>query len=379
MPLTRPTLSQLINQAGGDIEASLPTGTLLLRFANLPIIGKVLAGLVNGLYGYLDWIARQCTPFTATGEFLEAWAALKNVIRKPPTAAIGAVTFPATGTTILAAGSPIVRNDGAAYVTTADATASGGSIIVPLAAVDPGATGNAVTGTAMTLAVGVSGISSSGQVTSTLAGGADLEVDDALRSRMLATYAAPPQGGARTDYIEWALAVPGVTRCWPYPSAMGPGTIVLLFMMDDAEAAHGGFPQGSDGCATGETRDTAATGDQLILADAIFEKQPVTALVYAVSPTANTIGLTLAGIAGASTSTKAAIASAFAAALRTNANPGGVTNISAIEGAIASIAGTAGFVLTLVTASAGTVSPGSAGNITSSAGALPTPGAITYV
>jgi uncharacterized phage protein gp47/JayE len=195
---------------------------------------------------------------------------------------------------------------------------------------------------------------------------------------MLDAYASPPQGGAKSDYIEWALGVPGVTRCWPVPSGMGPGTIVLLFMMDDAQAAFGGFPQGTNGCATSETRDTPATGDQLALANSIFDRQPVTALVYAVAPIPNTIDLTIEGIPTASTSTKSAISDAVTAALRIDAVPGGVTNVSSIEAAISSVAGTAGFVLTNIVASAGTVAPGSAGNITSDAAALPMLGMITY-
>lgn len=245
-------------------------------------------------------------------------------------------------------------------------------------AVYSGAAGNALSGTALSLGIGIAGVTGSGTASGVITGGADIETDNELRSRMLLAYAKPPQGGSISDYGEWALEVPGVTRCWIVPSGMGPGSIVLQFMMDDAEAAFGGFPQGTNGCAAAETRDTAATGDQLALADYIFAKQAVTALVYTVAPSANTIDLTINGISSASIATKAAIAAAFAAALRVGARPGGVTDILPIEAAIAAVPGTDGAVLVTVTASAGTVSPGTAGNITSDAGALPTPGTITY-
>ena len=84
-------------------------------------------------------------------------------------------------------------------------------------------------------------------------------------------------------------------------------------------------------------------------------------------------------MSGTAAGTKADVAAAFADALKAVGRPGGVTNVSAIEAAIAAIPLTAGFVLTTVTASAGTVAPGAAGNITSDAGALPVAGAITYV
>lgn len=377
MPFARPTLTELRTQAANDIDADLAGSGALLRYSNLGILGAMLAALANGHYGYLDWIARQSVPFTATDEYLEGWAALKGVTRKPATAASGYATFP--GSVTLSAGAAITRGDGVAYVSTADAPASGGSVVVPIVATTPGATTNAPIGTGMVLDVAVVGITATGTVSTALTGGADIELDDDLRSRMLAEYAAPPQGGAQRDYPEWALEVPGVTRAWAYANSVGAGTVSVLFMMDDVEAAYGGFPQGSNGVASVEPRDTPATGDQLLVANALYGQQPVTALVYAAAPIANTIGLTIAGIPGVSGATQAAIAAAVRKALLLEAQPGGVTDISAIEAAIAAVAGTAGFVLTAVTASAGTVSPGSAGNITSNTGALPVLGAIAYV
>jgi len=379
MPFARPTLSELRIQTATDINAGLPGVDALLRHSNLGIIADMVAGGLSGLYGYLDWLALNQVPFTATGEYLEGWAALKGVTRKPAARAAGAAVFTGTNGRVIPAGSPVTRSDGFNYTTTADGTVASGTVSVPIQAIDAGAGGNSADGATMLLEVGISGISGTGAADGPVTGGADVEPDDQLRNRMIKAYSRPPQGGSEADYEEWALAVPGVTRCWVKPSAMGPGTIVLLFMMDDAESAFGGFPQGTDGCATNETRDTAATGDQLALADAIFSKQPVTALVYAVAPSANTIGLTLAGISGASTAVKAAIAAAFSDALRYGATPGGVTDVSSIEAAIAAVNGSAGFVITNITASAGTISPGSAGNITSNAGALPVPGAIAYV
>lgn len=379
MPFARPTLTQLRNQAATDLSAAIPGADALLRYSNLGVVTDVLAALANGHYGYLDWIAAQVVPFTATGEYLEGWAGLKGVTRLPATTAIGSAVFPGTDGKVVPAGIPVNRSDGVGYVSTADATVASGTVTVPLQAIVPGAAGNALNGTALTLGIGLAGVTGSGTASGPITGGAEIEQDASLRSRMLAAYAKPPQGGAIDDYGEWGLAVPGVTRLWVMPSGMGPGSVVLLFMMDEAQAAFGGFPQGTNGCSTWESRDTAATGDQLALANALFFLQPVTALIYAVAPVPNTINLTIAGIPGASTATKADISNAVIYALRANATPGGVTNISAIEGAIAAVALTAGFVLTTVTASAGTVAPGTAGNITSAAGALPVLGTITYV
>ena len=60
-------------------------------------------------------------------------------------------------------------------------------------------------------------------------------------------------------------------------------------MMDVSEAAHGGFPQGTNGVAGAETRDTAATGDQLAVANYIYPLRPATALVYACAPASQAV------------------------------------------------------------------------------------------
>lgn len=384
MPFSRPTLTQLRQQTAADINAALPAGEALLRWSNLGIIGDVLAALAAGHYGYLDWIARQAVPFTATDEYLEGWAALIGITRKGAVAADGTATFTGAPGAVIPAGTRAARADGAAYVTASEvAIASSGpaagSATVGMTAAAGGAAGNMDAGTALTLASPIAGVNSTGQVATPFTGGADVEADADLRNRMLAEYAAPPQGGAASDYVQWALEVPGITRAWTVPQAMGPGTVTVLFMMDLANAADDGFPQGTDGVATDEARGTAATGDQLTLANALYLLQPVTALVYAVAPTPNVIDLTIAGLASAPTPVRDAIAAAFARALLQSARPGGVTFVSAIESAIAGVTGAAGFVLTAITASAGSVSPGATGNIQSDPNCLPVAGSISYI
>lgn len=371
MPFSRPSLSELRTQTATDINAALPGVDALLRYSNLGILGEVLAALANGHYGYIDWIALNSVPFTATGEFLEGWAALKGVFRKPAVSSAGVATFPATAGAVIPSGTVVNRSDGVSYFSTAAAIGVAGLVAVPIAAVDGGTGANAVVDTAVTLSIGISGVTASGKITTAVTGGADIEIDADLRSRMLSAYATPPQGGTITDYPAYALAVPGVTRAWVAPSVMGPGTLVILFMMDVVRADNGGFPQGTNGCSVYESRDTAATGDQLTVANAVFPKQSVTALVYAVAPSKNELTFTIAGLSTASADTKAAIAAAIRSALVVNAVPGGLTNVAPIESAIDGVPGSAGFVLTNIAASAGTVTNGGIGNIVSNVGALP--------
>lgn len=374
MPFSRPSLSDLQTQVANDIASALPGTDPLLRFSNLGIMGNVQANLAHLHYGYLDWISRQAVPYTATEEFLEAWAGLKGVIRKPAAQATGSVTFTGTPGTVVSTGAPLVRGDGVTFVTTSSATVGGGgtAVVSAIATADPagqtGAIGNTTVGVVMTLGQAITGLQSNGVVSTAFTGGADIEDDDSLRRRMLAAYQAPAQGGSQGDYVAWALAIPGVTRAWCNGNGFGVGTVVVYPMLDESESAHGGFPQGTDGTAIGETRAAAATGDQLIVANAIYPLQPVTALVFACAPTADPINFTITGLGASSSTTRALIASAIQGVFYLYGTPlGGTVALSLIESAIAAITGTQGFVITVPS-----------GNITTTVGDLPTLGTITY-
>lgn len=299
MPYTRPTLTGLRSQSIEDITTSgVPGLDGLLRNAVLRVLAWVMAGLAYSLYGYGDWIARMSVPFTAENEFLQAWAALIGIYQKDSTPAVGQAQFVGQPGTPVPSGTALTRQDGTPYVTTAESTADeSNNVIVPIQAEVNGAATNCDAGTPIAISAPIPGINSGGVTVGPTTGGTDQETDPQLRTRMLEKYAAPPQGGASADYIQWALEVPGVTRAWVQPVAYGAGTVDVRFMMDDAEADHGGFPQGTDGCASEETRGRTATGDQLAVAEHIWPVQPVTSLVYASAPVAHPIDVTLIALA----------------------------------------------------------------------------------
>lgn len=384
MPYARPTLTDLRNQTAADIQAALPGSDPLLRFSSLNVLGRALAGLGNSQYGYTDWVAKQSNPFTATDEFLEAWAALKNVFREPATqagfAVPGQVTFPGTNGVDLPIGAQLIRGDGVTFTTTSDGVVAGNVVVVNASTdADPtgltGAFGNCGIGTVMTLGTAIAGIQSTGTVTTAFTGGADVELDDSLRTRMLQAYQNVPQGGSQQDYVTWAMQVNGVTRAWCNPNGFGAGTVVVYTMFDVTEAPNGGFPQGVGGVATLETRGTpTATLDLLDVANWIFPVRPATALVYSVAPSQQVINFTIAGIPGASAVTRAAIASVisgifvlYGSPLSTTPGASGTVDLSFINSAIAAIPGTAGFVITSPTS-----------NIVGTTGQLPVLGTINY-
>jgi uncharacterized phage protein gp47/JayE len=385
MPFSRPTLSQLRGQVAADISGGLSGSDALLRFSSLNILGTVLAGLAQLQYGYTDYVAQQSNPFTATEEFLEAWAALKNVFRQPATqaglAVPGQVTFTGTTGTPLPIGTPLIRGDGVGFTTTSIGVWTGTSVTAnAVANADPtgltGAFGNCAIGTVMTLGTAIAGIVSTGSVTTAFTGGADVENDDSLRANMLQAYQNVPQGGAQRDYVTWALQVNGVTRAWCNPNGFGAGTVVVYPMFDVTEAENNGFPQGVSGVATLETRGVpTATLDLLNVANWIYPLRPATALVYVYAPTQQVVNFAISGTANFSATTKALISAAIAGVfvlygspLSTTAGQNGMIDLSYIESAIAAISGTQGFVIQ---------SPAS--NIVGTTGQLPVLGVITWL
>lgn len=377
MPYQRPTLSQLRSNVAAAINANLPGADALLRFSNVNILGTVQAGLSHEHYGYLDWIALQTNPFTATGEYLEAWGALKNLYRKGAIQAAGPVTFPcAASSDAIVVGTAVSRSDGVPYVVTAAAAplaAPGGSpqpyqiTVTAEAAPDPtgltGAFGDAQVGTQFTLGQTVPGVTSSG-TSGLITGGADLETQDDYRARVLQVYGNTPQGGAQQDYVTWALEVAGVTRAWCQPLYSGAGTVGVYFMMDEVESAFQGVPQGTNGGAASETRTAAATGDQLAVANYIYPLRPVTALVYSLAPTLQQVNLTITGVAVAN---QAAVQTALASTIQGLASPGGTIELAALWASARIADPSDDFLITVPTA-----------DVVAGAGQLPVLGTITW-
>jgi uncharacterized phage protein gp47/JayE len=369
MPFARPTLTALRNTAIQDITTSgVPGLDGLLRNAVLRVLAWVMSGLAYGVYGYVDWIARESVPFTATDEYLFAWAALIGVYQKDSTPSTGAAQFTGTAGLVLPSGAPLTRQDGTPYTTTADGTVDAtGVLTVPIVAAINGAATNADIGVAISIASPVPGINSGGVISSPLTGGADQETQDELRTRMLFKYADPPQGGSSADYIEWALTVPGCTRAW-VQSGAATGSLQVYPMFDDANASHGGFPQGTDGVATEETRALPATGDQLIVANQIWPVQPVTALVFVAAPIPFPIDITLGSLDPLTTETEAAITATLVDTFLVIGEVAGTIYPSQLYQAISATPGVNRF--DIITPTAPVVAP---------AGALPIMGTLSVV
>jgi uncharacterized phage protein gp47/JayE len=342
MPYARPTLTALRNSAVQDVTTSgVPGLDGLLRNAVLRVLSWVMAGLAYSLYGYLDWISLEAVPFTATDEFLTAWAALVGIYQLDATAARGVAQFTGSPGIPIPQGTALTRQDGTPYLSTADSGTDPitGVALVPMIAAVTGAITNCDPGTPIAPATPIVGLNSNGVTVGYTDGGADQETPDAFRSRMLARYAAPPHGGDAADYVEWATSVPGCTRAWINPQGYGPGSVVVYPMFDVTRESSGGFPQGTDGCAVEETRGPSAAGDQALVADYLWTVQPVTSLVYVAAPRPLPTDVALLGLDPNTPEQQAAILASLQDMFQFTASVAGVIYPSDIYQAILSTPG----------------------------------------
>ncbi|TBV76886.1 baseplate J/gp47 family protein [Pseudoxanthomonas winnipegensis] len=235
MALERPTLPTIVDRVATDIESRLEGSDARLRRSNVAVLGRALSGAVHGLYGFAVRQAEQYVITSATGSILDRWAAIWGITRKTASKASGVATFSGTAGTQIPAGTVASRADGKQYATLVVGTlSSGGTATISIQAADAGAETNAAAGTVLTVAAQVAGLNATAVVGSGgLSNGADAEGDDDLRARLVARIQDPPQGGAATDYEQWALEVADVTRAWVYPNRMGGGTVGVMFVCDN--------------------------------------------------------------------------------------------------------------------------------------------------
>lgn len=349
MPFDRPALSDLIARTRNDVVSRLPNPELLRR-SDGEVYARTLAGAAHGLYGYLDWLSRQVIYDTADDDLLERWASIWGVNRKAATSSTGTVTFTGSNGATVPSGKVLVAYDGQLYATSALVVISGGIAVATVTAVAVGVAGNRVSGQSFTLQSPVSGINGTA-VADAMTGGSDIETYDALRSRLLARISTPPQGGSKSDYSNWALQVPGVTRVFVYPLELGAGTVTVRFMMDNSYA--NGIP------LSGDVAAVAAHLDPL---------RPVTASVTVLAPISVPLNFTIASLSPATPAVQAAITQELKDLLAREATPGGTIYLSHIQEAISIASGEFDHLLTAPSA-----------NVVNTVGNISTFGTVSFV
>lgn len=348
MPFARPTLAELVDRVQQDFVSRLELQGAMLRRSLVYVLARVQAGAAHMLYGYLDWLARQLFADTSERAFLMRQASLYGLQPTPADFAQATVTVTGTDGSTVPAGAILLRSDGAEYTADADATVSGGTATVSVTASLAGADYTLAAGVVLTFQSPVSGVSATSTVTASTQDGVDEESTENFRTRLLERIRAAPQGGARNDYVAWAKEVPGVTRVWVAPLALGVGSVVVRFVRD------------------GDASIIPDSGEVGAVQDYIDERRPVTAAVTVLAPISTPLNLTLS-VEPDTVAVRAAVQAELVDLLNRTAEPGGTVLLSALRTAIGTADGLTDYTL---------VSPSA--DVTHTAGQLPVLGVITW-
>jgi uncharacterized phage protein gp47/JayE len=228
MSYTVPTFDQIRNQFLQAVVSQNPSAAIGPDSDHF-VRASAIAAVAEGIYSHQAWVSRQAFPDLADSDYMERMANQRGVFRKAAAAAAGTGRFGGVVGTPVPLSQQFTNAQGVAFVTTAAGViGAGGTVDVAAAAVVAGAAGNQTANTPAT-------VSSPGALAGTatilsMTGGADVEDDVDLLSRLLLELSELAQGGNAVDYQRWALSVPGVKRCYVFPARRGAGTVDVVPM-----------------------------------------------------------------------------------------------------------------------------------------------------
>jgi len=220
------------------------TGAEGTAASDLSVKLYAVAAQIYGLYAQAEWLARQCFPQTARGEYLDRHAAIRGLERRGAVAAGGVIRFsletPAATDLTIPAGTVCATAGQVRFETVGEGILQAGktAVEVPARAVKAGTEGNVAAGTILAMAVppvGVSGCINPAP----FSGGVDEEGDEDLRKRVLETYRRMPNGANAAFYEQGALSFEKVAACTVLPRQRGVGTV------DVVVATPEGIPDGT--------------------------------------------------------------------------------------------------------------------------------------
>lgn len=329
MPFERQSLAQLLTLVSANLESELPGYSGYVKNTPEYALSVAMAGLMHGVHGHLSWLSKQVFADTAEGEYLARIAAIYGVDRIEGAKATGTITFYATKSGVVCpAGTVWVYPDGTRFIQNADETSTslGGGLFgksnVAVTAAEKGVSGNVYSNIEIKIESPQLDLTGYG-LTGSIGSGADDESDTALLSRLLLRLRTPTRGGSTTDYVQWALEVPGTTRAWARAHQFGMGTVGLCFVRDGDGSGSAIIP---------------ITGEVSAMQDYLDAKRPATATVTAFAPVNIPILMSLS-ITPNTTAVQNAITSSLSDFFLRESYPGAVIRLSKIAEAISSASG----------------------------------------
>ena len=225
------SMQEIYEALCGRIEAQ--SGVSVTENGELSLRLHAVAHEIYSLYAQADWVRRQCFPQYATGEELELHAGLRGLLRQGAAKAEGRIRFSVGEAAVtdlsIPAGTVCTTLAQRRFVTAEAGTLAQGESFVEIAAVaeEAGAGGNVAAGEILLMTAPVYGVSACANPAAFF-GGRDAESDEALRARVLESYALM-QNGANVGYYKTvAMSMDGVAAAEIFPLSRGGNTLDVV-------------------------------------------------------------------------------------------------------------------------------------------------------
>lgn len=260
MALITPTTQQVATNIIAQLEAALSQTIPLLPKAFSRVLAKALAGVFVTLYKYAGNSLLQQFVSTASYEETEVngqlirplvlWGELIGVGRPLAStqAELSITVTVLTQTGSLPGGSQLLyAATGVVYQTVAAVSLNAPTVTAVARATSDqrpgdgsGIIGNLAVGQVLQFASPLPNVATSAPVSAISVVGADAELEEVYRARVLGRFQRRPQGGAYADYQQWGTEVAGIRNVFPYTGAL-PGEVDVY-----VEAVAGdGVPDGT--------------------------------------------------------------------------------------------------------------------------------------
>lgn len=237
MPFTVPDRESIHSDFISDFSTAQPKKSVS-RGSTPFAFGRAVSAVAWMILAKLIYFDRNRLPDTSDRANLIREGKARNFPVRGPQGSSGALALKVSGTpgaaipTYPDPGAVLTHADGTSYkiTTVGGAVGGAGTAIVDLSAISAGLQTNKVAGEQLAFSAPALNITTQAVLVADLANGLDDESTEQYRGRLLAHIGDPPEGGAYTDYLEWALTVPGAATAYVWRHRRGLGTIDIAVL-----------------------------------------------------------------------------------------------------------------------------------------------------
>jgi uncharacterized phage protein gp47/JayE len=259
MALVTPTTQQIATNITAQLQAALSQTIPLLPKSFSRVLAKALSGVFVTLYKYAGFSLLQQFVTTATFEETEVngqlirplveWGRLIDVgdpllstqaeLQITVTVKTQIGSLPGGSQLLYAATGVVYQTVAAVALNAATVTAVARASSDQADGDGSGTLGNLAIGQVLQFASPLPNVATNAPVTAVSVVGADAELEEVYRARVLGRFQRRPQGGAYADYQQWGTEVAGIRNVFPYTGAPGQVDVYVEAVAGD------GIPDGT--------------------------------------------------------------------------------------------------------------------------------------